>query len=399
MGRDRAPGGGVPTGHRGRAGPGAVLVLVEDPDLRAALLAACREGAVAPEVHDGPPDPATWAAAALVLMDAAAASAVGAVPRRAGVVLVHPGGPGTSDGGGPDPGPEVWRLAVAAGAEHVVRLPEGAGWLSDLLVRAVRPRGRCVAVVGARGGAGATSAAVALATAAAAAGRRVVLVDLDPLGAGVDLAMGAEELPGLRWPDLHDVRSPLPPGGLSAALPQADGVAVLAWGRGPSPQAAAVRAVVRAALDEHDLVLLDLPRSGEPAAASSVTASASAAAAAAADVVVCVCPRELRAVAAAPAVLRRWGPAAELHLLVRGPAPGGLRGPDAAAAVRAGLDLLPGGAAGAALQRVDVVAGEPGLAGALERGEAFAVAARSPLRRWARRWLAEELPEVRARAA
>ena len=371
-------------------GPGnrTVLCLVDEPDLRALLVSACREVAVTPDVRTGAPDPATWCAAALVLLDARSAALVGSLPRRGGVVLAHLDAPGT------EPGAEVWRVAVAAGVEHVVVLPEGAAWLAAALLRALRSRGRCVAVVGARGGAGATTTAVALATAAAATGRRVLLVDADPLGGGLDLAMGAEDLPGMRWQDLHDVRAPLPAGGLAAALPQADGVSLLSYGRGSiQVQPAAAQAVVRAGLDEHDLVVLDLPRAGDDAA-SAVVAEV--------DVLVCVCPSELRAAAAAPAVVRRWGAAAVLHLLVRGPAPGGLREDAAAAAVRAGLELLPvGGGAGSdpGPERVDVVRAEPGLAAALERGEPFAVAARSPLRRWARRWVADELPTGSAGAA
>lgn len=375
------------TSSTGTPAAPAVLCLVDEPDLRALLLSTCREVAVVPDVRDAVPEPATWSAASLVLLDARAAGVVGALPRRSGVVLVH------HDAQGREPGSEVWRLAVTAGAEHVVVLPEGAGWLGDLLVRAVRPRGRCVAVVGARGGAGATTTAITLATAAAASGLRVALVDADPLGGGVDLAMGAEELPGLRWSDLRDVRAPLPPGGLSAALPLADGVSVLAWGRGAAPEPPAARVVVQTALDEHDLVVVDLPRAGEAAAV---------AVASAADVLLCVCPCELRAVASAPAVLRRWGATAALHLLVRGPAPGGLRGTDAVAAVRAGLEVLTGPVTGSvtgSLSRADVVGAEPGLAAALERGEAFGAGARSPLGRWARRWVADELHAGGARAA
>ncbi len=364
---------------------GAVLCLVEDPELRARLVTACREAAVVPDVRSEVPALEVWCSAPLVLIDERSATSVGGLPRRAGVVLVvHPPAGG-------EPTAEVWRLAVAAGAQHVVVLPEAAGWLGDLLVRAGRPRGRCVAVVGARGGAGATSTAVALATTAAAAGTSVLLVDADPLGGGLDLAMGAEELPGPRWHDLHDVRSPVPPGGLGAALPVADGVTVVSHGRdGTGPQPSAVRAVVQAGVDEYDLVVVDLPRAGDDAVA---------AAAQEADVLLCVCPSELRAAAAAPLVMRRWGAVADLHLLLRGPAPGGLTEKDAAAAVRAGLELLPRSGAQLVLGRVDVLRPEPGLAAALERGEAFAVGARSPLRRWARRWLSEELGAGPARAA
>lgn len=402
------------TGPAAPAARGPVLAVSDDPDLRAALLAACQDAAVTASAD--PPDVARWWAAPLVLLDARCADAVRHLPRRRGVVLVTvPGGrtrPATTADPGPDPGvepaPEVWRAAVAVGAEHVVVLPVARAWLVARLRSSDRPRGRCVAVVGARGGAGATSTAIALATAGADAGHRVLLVDADPLGGGIDLALGAEELPGLRWSDLHDVRGPLPPGGLAASLPLADGVGVLSHGRDAVPvTAAAASAVLQGALDEHDLVVVDLPRGGDEAAT---------AVAAAADVLVCVCPAEVRAGAGAPAVLRRWAFGSQVHLLVRGPSPGGLRPQDAAAAVRAGLALLepagarhdpfdgavPGaghetGARGGGrgrLDRVDVVRAEPGLAAALERGEAFATGSRSPLRRWASGWLADQLPRT-----
>jgi secretion/DNA translocation related CpaE-like protein len=405
------------TGPAAPAARGRVLAVSDDPDLRAALLAACQDAGVAASTD--PPDTTRWWAAPLVLLDARSAGTVRHLPRRRGVVVVTVPGAGTrpdattdpGSGPGVEPTAEVWRAAVAVGAEHVVVLPVARAWLVTRLRRSDRPRGRCVAVVGARGGAGATSTAIALATAGADAGHRVLLVDTDPLGGGIDLALGAEELPGLRWSDLRDVRGPLPPGGLAASLPLADGVGLLSHGRDAVPvTAAAASAVLEAALDEHDLVVVDLPRGGDEAAT---------AAAAAADVLVCVCPAEVRAGAGAPAVLRRWTFAAQVHLLVRGPSPGGLRPHDAAAAVRAGLALLEpagalhdpsdhaggrgatGGAGGGRglLDRVDVVRAEPGLAGALERGEAFATGSRSPLRRWASRWLADQLPRVDRAAA
>ena len=59
-------------------------------------------------------------------------------------------------------------------------------------------RGEVVAVIGGCGGAGASLFAVALAQAATDA----LLVDLDPWGGGIDLLVGGEATPGLRWPDL-----------------------------------------------------------------------------------------------------------------------------------------------------------------------------------------------------
>ncbi len=394
-----------------------MLCLGGDPDLRAAMAAACTEAGVRADAVTGRPALTTWACASAVLVPATEPDLVVDLPRRAGVVLVHHDPRGLAD----EPGPDVWRAAVAVGAEQVVVLPLAREWLVQAVRRACRPTGSCVAVVGARGGAGATTVSVALATVAAAAGHRVLLVDADPLGGGTDLALGAEDLPGLRWPDLRDVSAPLPPGGLAASLPVADGVAVLSHGRGVTRvDPAAARAVLRSGVDEHDLVVVDLPRAGDDAAQAMAVA---------ADVLLCVCPTEVRAVAAAPAVLGGWPGAPSTHLLLRGPAPGGLRPADAAAAVEAGMAALvreggrpatserpgglerpggsgrPGGAgprvvgggrgsgreAGARLSRVDVCRPEPGLAAALERGEPFAVGARSPLRRWAAAWLEDRL--------
>ena len=59
-----------------------------------------------------------------------------------------------------------------------------------------------LAVVGGRGGAGASVFAVATAVRAARSGERALLVDCDPLGGGVDLVLGAEDLDGLRWPEV-----------------------------------------------------------------------------------------------------------------------------------------------------------------------------------------------------
>ncbi len=58
--------------------------------------------------------------------------------------------------------------------------------------------GTVVAVIGGRGGAGASLFAVALAQAASDS----LLVDVDPWAGGIDLVVGAEATPGVRWPDL-----------------------------------------------------------------------------------------------------------------------------------------------------------------------------------------------------
>ncbi|MBV8994954.1 MAG: hypothetical protein JO287_14945 [Pseudonocardiales bacterium] len=82
-----------------------------------------------------------WSCAPLLLVDVATAEAgVGAgLPRRDGVVIV------CTDGD-----PQVWRCAVAAGAQHVAVLPEAEAWLVGALADAVESPadgGRVLAVV------------------------------------------------------------------------------------------------------------------------------------------------------------------------------------------------------------------------------------------------------------
>lgn len=425
-------------GAASRPSPGRdadVLCVAADPAVRGRLTEICRAAGVPARAEPPPVSPASWQAAAAVLVGSeraeraeraehaeradgrdgatwsqadqgpAGGHGLGSLPRREGVVVVHDPSPGDDE-----PTPAVWRAAVALGAEHVAVLPAARPWLLERLQRATRPRALCVAVVGARGGAGASSTAVALAAAAGRSRRaaadpaRVLLLDADPSGGGLDLALGAEELPGLRWSDLADVERPLPRGGLSSALPDVDGVRLLSHGRagragGPVPDGA-VSAVWEAARRDHDLVVVDLPRSpetasvpvprGRPPWADGALAAAGLPADGhdGPDVLLLVCPAEVRAAAAAPAVLRAWlaWRPGQVHVLVRGPSPGGLRAADAVTALRAGAEQVDGGG-GAPVTRTDVVRAEAGIAAALDGGAPFAERARSPLRRWAELWL------------
>lgn len=88
-------------------------------------------------------------------------------------------------------------------------------------------RGQVVAVVGAAGGVGASTLACLLAQRRAAAGDRVVLVDLDPAGGGLDVLLGVEQVPGARWSDLRHTGSGVEGAELVAALPHWRGVAVV----------------------------------------------------------------------------------------------------------------------------------------------------------------------------
>ena len=158
----------------------------------------------------------------------------------------------------------VWQLAASAGAESVQPLPGAEALLADRLAASADgpARGTTVAVLGGRGGAGASTLACALARAAVDTGA-VLLVDADPYGGGLDLLMGAEDLPGLRWPDLATARGRASPDELRAALPVADGVTLLSWHRGEPVELppAAMDLVLGAGRRGHDLVVVDLPRS------------------------------------------------------------------------------------------------------------------------------------------
>ena len=305
-----------------------------------------------------------WASAPLVLVDdAALLDGEGAAPaRRSDIVVV----------GGSADDATVWRRAVRVGAEHVVFLPDAEGWLVERFgdVRDGPARAaHVVAVVGGRGGGGATTVASALAVTAVDRGSSVLLVDLDPLGGGIDLVLGVEGVGGLRWPDLAGARGRLNGASLCDALPRAGELPVLSWDRGSDAEVPfeAACAVVDASVRVCDVVVFDLPRSGGAAAAL--------AAGRAAELLVVV-PAEVRAVAAAERVLRIYRPLARsVRAVVRGPSPSGLSASSVCEALGVELagELRP----------------EPRLAQLLDRGEAPARRGRGPLAQFCGELLAD----------
>ena len=318
-------------------------------------------------VHDPGSLREQWSCAPLLLLDLATAEAgAGAgLPRRDGVVIV------CADGD-----PRVWRCAVAVGAQHVAVLPDAEAWLVGALADAVESPadgGRVLAVVGGRGGAGASvfATAVAVAVAVAESGRHAMLVDCDALGGGLDLAVGAEKVDGLRWSGLTLASGRVPASALHAALPNArlgrrSKLTVLSCDRdGPGPDAVAVRTICDAGRRAGDTVVCDVPRHPcEPGTAALETA----------DLAVLVVPAEVRACAAAVTVaarVSRYGIA--LQLVVRGPAPGGITPGDVSRA----LDL----------PLLAAMGPQRGLGSALDRG-AVPGHSRGPLASAARQVLA-----------
>jgi secretion/DNA translocation related CpaE-like protein len=301
--------------------------VLTDPTLRESLdrVAAAVSVRV---VHAGAASPVsrkTWSAATAVVLDEAAADRCGqaALPRRSHVSVLT----------GAEVGPGTWAAAVAAGAGHVLRLPEQEADLVRELAEAGEAaredgaRGRVLAVVGGCGGAGASLFAAALALAATDA----LLVDLDPWAGGIDLLLGGEGTPGLRWPDLALEGGRLSWSSVREALPRLRGVSLLSGTRsGFELDGGPVAAVVDAGRRGGVTVVCDLPRRLTEATQIALEG---------ADLVVLVSRADVRACAATAAfapVLATLNP--NLGLVVRGPAPGGLRAAEVADI--AGLPLL-----------------------------------------------------------
>ncbi|MGV0744203.1 septum site-determining protein Ssd [Mycolicibacterium sp. XJ870] len=320
-----------------------VLALIGDPLLRADVDRVAAAAGVGLVHVDNPSSRKVWTGAAAVLLDAAAAQrcAERALPRRDRVVLI----------GRADPRPADWQAAISVAAQHVVTLPgqdaELVAALSDAAGRDDAGRGPAVAVVGARGGAGATVFAVALAQSAAQSASGALLIDADPWSGGIDLVLGSEDEPGLRWPELALKGGRVGYPALRDALPRRDGVSVLSSGRtGVDIDSGPLGAVIDAGCRGGVTVVCDVPRRCTAAAETALDA---------ADLVVLLTPADVRSCVAAAAA-RPWILACNPNagVVVRGPAPGGLRAAEVARIVD--LPLL------AAMRP------QPGLHDHLERG-------------------------------
>ncbi|HKU34750.1 MAG TPA: septum site-determining protein Ssd [Paenarthrobacter sp.] len=166
-------------------------------------------------------------------------------------------------------GEGLWQLAAALGAERVAVLPGAASWLAEHLSLSVAPEpgGMVLGIVGGRGGAGATTTAIWLAQTAAAFGTGTLLIDGDPWGGGLELAITDQDLPGLRWPDFAATRGSIDSAQFRDSLPVAGGFTFLSWPGSrdsvPLPDPASVAAVMDAARRGFELVVVDVGRSIE----------------------------------------------------------------------------------------------------------------------------------------
>jgi secretion/DNA translocation related CpaE-like protein len=302
----------------------------------------------------------SWSAAAAVLLDEAAAlcCARSALPRRSHVVVVT----------GTEPASTTWAAATRVGAQHVLTVPAQDGELVRELADATESareghsHGRVVAVTGGRGGAGGSLFAAALAQAA----REPLLVDLDPWGGGIDLLLGGETTPGVRWPDLALQGGRLSWSAMRDALPRHRGVSMLSGTRrGHEMDAGATDAVIDAGRRGGATVVCDVPRRFSDAGQAALDA---------ADLVVVITSCDVRACAATATIAPMLaGINPNVGLVVRGPSPGGLRAAEIAAI--AGVPLLTS------------MRAEPRLAEQLEHG-GLRLRRRSALAAAARRVLA-----------
>jgi secretion/DNA translocation related CpaE-like protein len=307
----------------------------------------------------------------IVGIDAAEACVRSGMRPRPGVIL--------AGHGGDRPPPADWRTADRLGATYVALLPAAEPWLVDQMMSLGRgEHADVVAVLGGRGGAGASVLSGGLAVTGARHGLTTLLVDADPLGGGVDLVLGWEQRDGLRWPALTGLGGRVDPAAFIEALPGRPDLVVLSWDRGEPTSATpeTMLAAIDAGRRGRDLVVIDLPRQLDETATMALNS---------ADHGFLVVPAELRACAAAArvaAVALPYCPG--LAVVVRQPAPGGLTSTDVAEAV--GLPL-----AGS-------FHGEASVVSALERGEAPAGNGRGSLARLCEQLLTEIWEDQRVAA-
>ncbi len=309
-----------------------------------------------------------WRSSTTVLIDAAqvpAALAAG-LPRRPGVVVVFTAEPADS----------IWQLCISLGVERSFAVNRSEVELVELLTDANRGpswNGRCVAVMGACGGAGASVFAGAIAFASARTGRSSLLLDCDPWGAGLDVILGVESDPGLRWTDLAAPAGRLPVEELARAVPRirvgGSAISVLTHGRAATdpldPQA--VDVVIDAGRRGAWTTVVDLPRPPGPVPDRVLERC---------DLLVLVAPADVRACWAAQRVRARLREfAVDAALVVRGPSPCGLGAAELA-------DVLE-------LPLLAQMRAEPGLAQELEFGLSLATGRRRPLLKAADRVLTE----------
>ncbi len=347
---------------------GRPLIVTADDALLDDLLRIAAAAGVEVAHSREPGSRSMWRAAPVILLDAMLVRAMvqARMPRRPGVVVVFD-----------VPPPEaMWEFCVQLGVERSMPIHRSEVELIGLLTDSTRGAtsdGRCVAVLGACGGAGASVFAGAVAFAGARAGVTALLLDCDPWGAGLDVILGVEHSPGLRWKDLSAPAGRLPAQELTMAIPRirvgSAGISVLSHGRESTgePDPDVVDVVIDAGRRAGAVTVVDLPRQPGPTPDRVLERC---------DLAVLITPADVRGCWAAERICARLrGFDVQVGLVIRGPAPGGLGAGEVA-------DLL-------GLPLLAQMRAEPGLAHELEFGLSLSTGRRRPLLKAARRVLAE----------
>ncbi|WP_183226002.1 septum site-determining protein Ssd [Actinoplanes campanulatus] len=338
--------------------------MTADQDLLDDLLRLAAAGGCEVEVA---PDPATararWTGAPMVLVgaDQVAACLRARLPRRSRLILV----------GHPETMQPAFQVADLIGADNLAVLPEADPWVVDQFAGLTAPLApsRTLAVIGGRGGAGASILATGLATTAVRAGHRTLLVDADPLGGGLDLVLGWEQVGGMRWSALAGADGRVDPPTLLGALPHRGDLVLLSFDRDelPGVPVEAMAAALDAARRGRDVIVADLPRQLDDAAVLALQAAERA---------LLVVPAELRATASAARIAATVSVHCDdVAVVVRGPAPGRLKARDIARAL--GLPLA------------GTLRPEPGVCQGIERGTAPTADGKGPLADLCRRLVGE----------
>ncbi|WP_334230443.1 septum site-determining protein Ssd [Tersicoccus mangrovi] len=170
-------------------------------------------------------------------------------------------------------GAALWDAATHWGADRVAVVPEASAWLVDVLAedaatprdhdRIRRPEGSehgvVLGVIGACGGLGSTALCVAVAEAARRAGTDALLIDADPLGGTLEVALDAVEEPGVRWAELGEAVGRIPGDQLREAVPRAQGLPLLT-GAADAVPATVLAAVAAASREAFAVALVDVGR-------------------------------------------------------------------------------------------------------------------------------------------
>jgi secretion/DNA translocation related CpaE-like protein len=201
-----------------------------------------------------------WPTDQFIVLGAEMVSQAVGLPKRRNLAIVH------WQYGALEVAPsQLWQSALLLGAEHVVALPEGDAWLAERLTESMVNRGvlaRLLIINGSCGGSGASTLAAGLAVAAERLGKKVLLIDGDINGGGLDLLLGAEASPGARWPELVHTSGRVSTETLLPALPSPHNVALISAARKMSenPTVQAWQSVINFGRNAFDVVLIDMPR-------------------------------------------------------------------------------------------------------------------------------------------